>query len=67
MFKELMGYAWHMFGYWLLLIPVSLIAMITHIVWCIQNREFLFMIAGAIIGPLGIIHGICLWFGFTWI
>jgi hypothetical protein len=67
MFKELMYYAWRMFGAWLFLIPLSMVAWITHIVWCIQNREFLFMIAAGIVAPVGAIHGFCLWFGITWI
>ncbi len=67
MFKELIQLAWHYVGAWLLLIPLSIVAWVTHIVWCIQNREFLFMIAAGLIAPLGVIHGICLWFGITWI
>ena len=63
LFKELWFYAkWYIVG-----AGVCLLAWITHIVWCIQNREFLFMIAGALIGPIGVIHGFCLWFGITWI
>jgi len=67
MFKELFGYAWHMFGYWLLLIPASIAGWLTHIVWCIQNDEILFAILGALVGPLGVIHGWSIWLGFTWL
>jgi hypothetical protein len=67
MFKELFGYVWHIFGAWILLIPLTIAAWITHIVWCIQNREFLFMIAAGLVAPVGAIHGFCLWFGITWI
>jgi hypothetical protein len=66
MFRELFGYARQMFGAWLLLIPVSIAGWVTHIVWCIQNDEILFMIAGALIAPLAVIHGWCIWLGFTW-
>lgn len=35
----------------------------THVVWCLLDERYLLLIAGAILAPIGIIHGIGLWFG----
>ena len=35
----------------------------THIFHCFQHAEYLLLIAGAIVAPVGSIHGIGLWFG----
>jgi hypothetical protein len=37
---------------------------VTHIVTCINQAAWLFLIAGAILPPIGIIHGYGVWFGF---
>lgn len=37
---------------------------LTHIIVCIQNSEWGFMIAGAILVPIAWIHGTGIWFGF---
>ena len=53
--------------YWLagmaVLAFVSAAGWITHVIVCIQNKEFLFLIAGAICFPLAIIHGWGVWLG----
>jgi hypothetical protein len=49
-------------GY-LALILVVFSAWITHVIVTIQSEEYLFLIAGAIFAPIGVIHGIGLWFG----
>ena len=36
---------------------------ITHVIVCIQQQEWLLLIAGCIIAPVGTIHGIGHWFG----
>jgi len=41
----------------------STAAWVTHVVYCIQNQEYLFLIAGALVAPVGAIHGFGLWFG----
>ena len=41
----------------------SVAAWITHVLTCIKTEQWLFLIAGAIAAPVGIIHGIGLWFG----
>lgn len=45
----------------LLLTPF--IAWLTHVITCIQTEKWLFLLAGAIMFPIGILHGIGLWFG----
>jgi hypothetical protein len=39
-------------------------AWITHVINCIQNNEWLFLIAGAIAVPVAWVHGTGIWFGF---
>ena len=36
---------------------------ITHIIFCIENKEWLFLIAGAIMVPIAWVHGTGIWFG----
>jgi len=36
---------------------------LTHIVFCLSTGKWGFLIAGAIFFPIGIIHGIMIWFG----
>jgi len=67
MFRDLFNYFPRLLPTMIVLWITVLSAWITHIVWCIQNREFLFMIAAGVVAPVGVIHGICLWFGVTWI
>lgn len=45
-------------------IPVTLVAAwITHVVVCIQDQNWLFLIAGAVAAPVAVVHGIGAWFG----
>ncbi len=39
-------------------------AWITHIVVCLSEEAWGFLIAGAIMFPIAVIHGFGLWFGF---
>lgn len=41
-----------------------LAAWITHVITTIQNEEWIFLLAGAIFAPIGVIHGFGIWFGF---
>ena len=43
----------------------SLASWITHIIDCLQDDRWGFLIAGALFFPIAIIHGIGIWFG-TW-
>lgn len=45
-------------------IPFMLfVAWLTHVIHTIQSEEWLLLIAGAILFPIAIIHGIGLWLG----
>ena len=41
-------------------------AWLTHIIHCLLTAKYLLLIAGAFIAPVGVIHGIGLWFGVSW-
>lgn len=41
----------------------TLAAWITHIIVCLKDGEWGFLIAGALVFPVAIIHGIGCWFG----
>lgn len=38
-------------------------AMVTHVIVCIKSAAWGLLIAGAILPPIGVIHGIGHWFG----
>ena len=38
-------------------------AWLTHVIVCIKTASWGFLIAGAIMAPVGVVHGIGLWFG----
>ena len=48
---------------WIGLLLTSIAAWITHVVVCIKASAWLFLIAGAIAAPVGVIHGLGVWFG----
>jgi hypothetical protein len=50
-------------GFCILFIGWGLAAEITHVITCIQNSEWLFLIAGAIAVQVAWIHGTGIWFG----
>lgn len=41
----------------------ALASWVTHVVVCIQNNKWEFLIAGAIAAPVGWVHGTGVWFG----
>jgi len=47
-----------------LIAVVPFAAWLTHVINTIQNEEWVFLLAGAIFAPIGVIHGIGIWFGF---
>ena len=44
-------------------ILTALAAWVTHVVVCIKAASYLFLIAGAILPPVGVIHGWGVWLG----
>lgn len=56
----------------LLIVAFTVGPFITHIVWCIgkaaeTGSAIALLIVGVVMPPVGWAHGLCLWFGFTWI
>jgi hypothetical protein len=41
-------------------------AWITHVVVCIQNAAWALLFIGAILAPVGAIHGFMIWLGIPW-
>jgi hypothetical protein len=44
------------------LIVIGISSWLTHVIYCFQENEFLMLIAGAVFVPLGMLHGVFLWF-----
>lgn len=42
---------------------VSFAAWLTHVIVCLKTASWGFLIAGAIVAPVAVIHGIGIWFG----
>ena len=38
-------------------------AWLTHVITCLASESWGFLIAGAVFFPIGIVHGIGIWFG----
>jgi len=41
----------------------AIAAWLTHVVFCIKTTAWGFLIAGAVMFPIGIIHGVMIWLG----
>lgn len=51
-------------SFFVILFWFSLIAAwLTHVIHCISNGELVLLLAGAIAAPVGVIHGVGIWFG----
>ena len=48
------------------LILTAVAGWFTHIISCLITGKYMLLIAGALVPPVGVIHGIGLWFGITW-
>lgn len=67
-FSGMLGYVAIVGGFFALIFG----PFITHIVWCINaasetGSAIALLIVGIVIPPVGWVHGVALWFGFTWI
>lgn len=47
-----------------LLVSISIIAWVTHVIASISGGLWALLLAGILVPPIGIIHGIGVWFGF---
>ncbi len=50
-------------GIWMLVAISTIPAWITHVVVCIKAETWIFLLAGAVFAPIGVIHGWGVWFG----
>lgn len=41
-------------------------AWITHIITCLLTGKYLLLLVGAIVAPVGMLHGVGIWFGVQW-
>lgn len=39
------------------------LAWVTHVVYCIAHAMWILLFVGALVFPVGIVHGIMIWFG----
>ncbi len=44
----------------------SIAAWVTHVIHCLMAAKYILLLVGALIAPIGVIHGIGLWFGVSW-
>jgi len=57
------AYRWIAIGLVLALAVGSVVAWFTHVIVCIKTASYLFLIAGALLVPIGVIHGVGIWIG----
>jgi len=60
------------YAFWLIVMSICFIPYVTHLIWCIDKASetgsaIALLIAGLVIPPIGWLHGVSLWLGFTWI
>lgn len=48
---------------WIIGILLGVAGWVTHVITCINNENWLFLIAGAVCAPVGAIHGWGIWLG----
>ena len=48
---------------WCVFLLILIAAWFTHVVSCLIAQTWGFLIAGALFAPVGIIHGVGIWFG----
>jgi hypothetical protein len=48
---------------WAVIALWAISAWLTHVIVTIQNEQWTLLIAGAIMAPVGVVHGTGLWFG----
>ena len=64
MVKRLAGTAAGLVALYIFGALVCFAAWLTHIIDCLKDGEWGFLIAGALMFPIAVIHGIGIWFGF---
>ena len=46
-----------------LIVAWAIIAWFTHVITCLMVGAWGFLVAGALVAPIGVIHGTGIWFG----
>jgi len=41
-------------------------AWFTHIIHCLVHAKYLLLLAGGLMFPVGVVHGVGIWFGVNW-
>lgn len=49
--------------FWIIFAIANIAAWLTHIITCITLGKWGFLIAGALFAPIGVVHGVGIWFG----
>lgn len=50
----------------LVFVLVCIAAWLTHVIATIKAGAYVLLLAGALVAPVGVIHGVMLWFGAGW-
>lgn len=50
----------------IILVLISIAAWFTHVIKCLMVGKYILLLAGGIIFPIGIIHGVGVWLGVGW-
>ena len=51
------------FGVYIVIFIATFGAWLQHVIYCITYEKWGFLVAGAIMAPIGIVHGWGIWFG----
>ncbi|KKM55940.1 hypothetical protein LCGC14_1552130 [marine sediment metagenome] len=55
------------FFVYILLAVTCFAAWLTHVIVTIKAAAWILLLSGAIFAPIGIVHGISIWFGASWV
>ena len=54
-------------GLGIVLVIALMAAWVTHVVVSISAKAWIMLGFGVIVPPVGVIHGVMVWFGFSWV
>lgn len=57
------AWPWSILAIWFGVLIATFGGWLTHVVRCIATEEYVFLLAGAIFAPIGVIHGWGIWLG----
>ena len=50
----------------MIILFLMIAAWLTHVIKCLAAAKYVLLLTGALVFPVGIIHGISVWFGMGW-